>query len=131
MVKSEKQRKHLEKLNQIGKKHPAWKGGRRNGGEGYGYIRAYCPTHPYCDDRGYILEHRLVMEKHLGRTILPTEVVHHINGIKDDNRIENLMLFSSRGSHTSFELKGRKMSEEWKKKIGNSNRGKKKKPREK
>jgi len=75
----------------------SWKGGRRKDFDGYIYI--FCPDHPYCNSQGYIFEHRLVMEAHLGRSLLPGEVVHHINGIRDDNRIENLMRFESNGDH--------------------------------
>jgi len=45
------------------------------------------------------------MEKHIGRYLTPEEVVHHINEIKTDNRIENLMLFKNANEHTKFHMK--------------------------
>jgi len=58
------------------------------------YIYCYARGHPFATKQGYVMEHRLVMEQFIGRYLKKDEVVHHINGIKNDNRIENLKLFS-------------------------------------
>lgn len=79
-------------LYREGHYHPSWKGGKSKTEKGY--ILVYAHGHPYATKSGYVLEHRLVMEKKLGRYLLPSEKVHHVNGIKDDNRSENLQLIS-------------------------------------
>ncbi len=74
---------------QIGEKSPKWKGGRHK--SQFGYIHIYNPKHPFANGN-YVFEHRLVMEKMLGRFLKPKEKVHHINGMRDDNRPKNLTL---------------------------------------
>ena len=84
----------------IGPNHPNWKGGKFKRFDGYIYI--WQPSHPYCGIRGYMMEHRLIMEQMIGRYLKPTEIVHHINGILDDNRPENLKLFANNSEHSKF-----------------------------
>ena len=87
-------------IHRFSEKAPAWKGGRYKGKDGY--IRIYNPEHPYANRQGYVYEHRWIIEQYLGRYLTPKEVVHHINGIKDDNRIENLMVFCCNSAHTRY-----------------------------
>lgn len=86
--------------------HYNWKGGRVVDKDGY--VLLLSPNHPHCRKHtGYVFEHRLVMEKVIGRFLLPEEVVHHRDGNKQNNRPDNLQLFSENSKHLAHELKGR------------------------
>lgn len=84
----------------IGQKCVNWKGGRRKNTQGY--IIVYSPNHPFCTTHKCVREHRLVVEKQLGRYLKPKEMVHHL-GKKDDNRPHMLMGFINRCTHIRFE----------------------------
>ena len=58
-----------------------------------GYVIMHYPEHPNSQKSGTLLEHIYVMSEYLGRPLKPNENVHHINGVRDDNRIENLELW--------------------------------------
>jgi hypothetical protein len=87
--------KHLWSTGKIGKEisganNHNYKGGKYKNSRGY--IIVLSPDHPNATVKDYVLEHRLVMEKKLGRYLNPSELVHHLNNIKTDNRPENLSL---------------------------------------
>ncbi len=94
--------------NLTGERNPRWKGGVRQGKDGYRYL-SVSPDHAFIGMANRVLihgryhysiaEHRLVMAQHLGRPLNPWELVHHLNGIKDDNRTENLELLKSKKEH--------------------------------
>ena len=91
-----------------GPNNPAWKGGvtwKRPKGNyrGVKYVRCATDFLPMARADGYIMEHRLVMARHLGRLLSRTEVVHHIDHNPSNNCIGNLMLFPSNAEHKRFE----------------------------
>lgn len=72
----------------------------------YNYARV--PDHPAATEKGYVLEHRIVVENHIGRLLLSNEVVHHRNGDKKDNRPENLEVMTLAG-HSSHHNSGQRI----------------------
>ena len=98
-IMSEKTKLAMSKAR-MGDKNPAWVGGRV---KQYGYIMVKLQPDDFfyamVKESGYVFEHRLIMAQSLSRCLHPWEVVHHKNGIKDDNRIENLELMT-KGNHS-------------------------------
>ncbi len=84
----------------FGKKPHNWKGGKYLTSPGY--IMIHKPKHPNATHLGYIQEHRFVMEEHIGRYLTEIERVHHLDGDKANNRIENLYLFPNESKHQKY-----------------------------
>lgn len=104
--KDEEQFREIRSKASSGKNSGNFKGYRRKTSKGY--IALYIPDHPNASANGLVMEHRVVMEKHLGY-ILPKEFdVHHINGNKEDNRIENLAIMTHEAHTILHNRSGRK-----------------------
>lgn len=76
-----------------GSTHYHWKGGKTMSKEGY--VKIWKPDHPYANTDKYVFEHRLVLEKQLGRYLTEEEQTHHVNGNRADNRPENLQIIDA------------------------------------
>jgi hypothetical protein len=77
-----------------GENHYLWKGGKHSNQDGYVRYTGFY-DHPFANSDGKIFEHIFIMECYLGRKLFPKETVHHKNGNRSDNRIENLELWST------------------------------------
>ena len=94
----------IKKRELRGSKSSRWKSGRvkdRNG-----YINLWAPDHIRANCKGYIMEHTLAWEQAHGRPLPDNYVVHHINGIRDDNRPENLLACPRGNHHYALLLQG-------------------------
>jgi len=72
-----------------------------------GYIQIWKPDHHFASRRGYVMEHRLVWEEHHNAVLLPWAEIHHKNGVRDDNSIENLQAID-RSKHNLHHMKQRR-----------------------
>jgi hypothetical protein len=100
-----------------GSRNGSWKGGVRVDDDGY--VLRWAPEHPFARESGQVLEHRLVMEKKIGRYLTKDEVVHHKDKNKANNHPDNLELFVENAEHLRHELTGRcpKWTEDGKRRI--------------
>lgn len=94
-----------QEFRQEGPNNPAWRGGRVIDQDGYVLVKQ--KGHPHADRHGYVREHRLVMERELGRYLDPSEIVHHNDGDRGNNDPANLEVFASNQEHLSQTLAGR------------------------
>lgn len=85
-----------------GKNSGSWKGGSYIDKDGYKVVNV--DNHQSARKCGYILKHRLIIEKQIGRYLHRWEVVHHINGIRADNHLENLMLCKNQSEHRKIHV---------------------------
>lgn len=101
-------------LARKGEKGSKWNGGVSKTKKGYKLIKM--PEHERADSKGYVLEHILVFERETGIKVPKNCCIHHLNGNKNDNRIENLCLMLT-SAHTTYHNLGRKLSAETKNKM--------------
>lgn len=100
-------RKHQRREN-----HPNWKGGRvALAGGARGYIGILKPDHPRANKGGYVLEHILVWEEAHGKPLPKGWIIHHLNGIKNDNRPSNLIALPNKKHYLVLQAKAKRIQE--------------------
>ena len=115
----------IEHLNRSearkGEKGANWRGGVKTNKQGYRLV--LCPEHHRADSSGYVMEHILVWERESGSLLPDKCCIHHLNGVKNDNRIENLCVMLH-NAHTIHHHTGAKRSKETREKISRARRNK-------
>lgn len=97
-LKKGEPRKFIGRHGSIGKNNAMWTGGKYVSPQGYVFI--YAPSHPRASaNKGYVMEHILVVEKGIGRYLEGPELVHHCNRDKKDNSPSNLVLCPDQAYH--------------------------------
>jgi len=92
-----------------GDKNPAWRGGRvRDRG---GYIKIRMQNHHRVNQSGYVMEHIYIWEQANGKPVPEGWVIHHLNGIKDDNRISNLVALPCKKHYLVLQAKAKRIQE--------------------
>jgi hypothetical protein len=105
----ESERAFIAKMT--GPLNPAWKGGvtyfsSHGNHVGARYVRCPTPFRSMARKDGYVMEHRLVVAQAMGRLLLRSEVVHHMDHNPRNNALENLVLFATNSDHKRFEARG-------------------------
>ena len=113
-VKKGEARRFIRWHHSKGKKNPNWTGGELRH---KGYVYVYAPDHPRPTITRYVKRARLVMEKYIGRILESEEQIHHLNQIRDDDRIENLEIvsLSEHNSRHYPDKKEKMMAARWRK----------------
>ena len=101
--------KHTAESNPRGNKHYLWKGGRyKTFG---GYIMVYNPTHHRASSNNYVPEHIFIWEEAHGKPIPDGWIIHHLNGIKHDNRPSNLVALPNNKHYLVLQAKAKRIQE--------------------
>lgn len=86
----------------------AWDGDITYGYKQHGYQMRQVKWHPNSNKRGYVMEHRLIMEKQIGKFLPKHAIIHHKNNVRDDNRIENLEYMEEQERHAKHHDTGKR-----------------------
>ena len=97
-IRRDRRRRFIQGHNSRGSTHPSWKGGRIVSPQGYRLI--WVPGHNRANPNGYVLEHIVVAERALGKSLPAGALVHHVNEIRHENRNSNLVICQGRAYHS-------------------------------
>ena len=91
-----------------GANNPSWKGGHCLS---KGYVLVHEPNHPRADNHGYVREHVLIWEQFNNKPLPEGWIIHHLNGIRDDNRIVNLVALPDKKHKNILQAKAKRIQE--------------------